>query len=401
MSAVVFRLPDVGEGLAEAEIVDWLVAAGSAVRADQPVVIVETAKAQVELPAPADGVVRELSHQPGDAVPVGGALFVLDTAATTGSGEEQPEPVAAAVPGGRDDAAPSDGRRRVLAAPSTRRFAIEHGIDLAEVTGSGPAGRVLRADVLHVLDTRCARGPGGPATEPAAESGTEARPLRGLRRQMARAMTDAAAIPHITEFREIDATALEQGHQVLRAQAHERGERLTLLAVLVRVLVAALRQHPDLNATFDPDTETVHVHRHLDLGIATATADGLIVPVLRGAAGRSVPELAGEISRLADAARHRTLAVRDTSGGSFTVSNFGSYGTWLGTPLINPPQVAIAGFGRAHDAVVPVDGAPAVRRVLPVVVAADHRLIDGEALASFMTTLERLITVPLLLLGEG
>jgi pyruvate dehydrogenase E2 component (dihydrolipoamide acetyltransferase) len=426
MSTTVFRLPDIGEGLAEAEIVEWLVAAGAEVRADQPVVTVETAKAQVELPAPADGVITELAHGPGDIVPVGSALFTFE-ATGSGAGAVEPAPAsepalatAPAVDGRAVPASPARagaGRRRVLAAPSTRRLAVEHGIELAELTGSGPNGRIVLDDVRAAMaggarsvDGAAPRSPEPvtaqaavtPATTPAepVAGETQVRPLRGLRRQVARAMTAAWSVPHITEFREVDATELERAHRTLRADAEEQGLRLTLLPLLVRAVTTALRRHPDFNATLDMEREEVTLHRRLDVGIAAATPDGLIVPVLRDAGRRSVPGLAREIARLGAGARERSLPLQDTTGGTFTISNFGSYGTWLGTPLINAPQVAIAGFGRVHDAVVPVDGVPAVRRVLPLAVAADHRLIDGEHLGAFVNTLERLIRTPLLLLGE-
>ena len=405
MTDLVFRLPDVGEGLAEAEIVEWLVPVGATVRADQPVVTVETAKAQVELPAPADGVVRELSHAPGDMVPVGEPLFVLETATAPGAGAPT-----GPQPGGPAEIphAPNGARRRVLAAPSTRRLAVEHGIDLAEITGTGPNGRVGPDDVRAALAARPAAAPAArqaaltpsaPRTE-APSGADEVRPLRGLRRQVARTMTATLAIPHITEFREVDATELERAHAALRADAAERGERLTLLPLLVRAVVAALRRHPGLNATLDMGREELTVHARADIGIAAATRDGLVVPVLRDAGRRGIPALGREIARLGDAARERSLTPRETTGGTFTISNFGSYGTWLGTPLINPPQVAIAGFGRIRDAVVPVDGVPAVRRVLPLAVAADHRVVDGADLGAFVGTLERLLRTPLLMLGE-
>ncbi|RBY85996.1 dihydrolipoamide acetyltransferase family protein [Blastococcus sp. TF02A-26] len=397
MSELVFTLPDVGEGLAEAEVIDWLVPLGAAVRADQPVVTVETAKAQVELPAPADGVLRSFLHDPGDTVAVGAPLFVLDTA------DADAEP----APGGLRPGRPG----RVLAAPSTRRFAVTHGLDLRDVRGTGPSGRVLLADAEAALARAADASPAAAAPAPAAEpvgtvrpseapADTDVRPLRGLRRQVARAMTAAWQIPHITEFREIDATELERAHRSLRADAGEQGTRLTLLPLLVRVVVAALRRHPEVNATVDMEREEVTLHRRQHIGIAAATPDGLVVPVLHDAGRRSVPALAREIARLGDAARDRSLTVPETTGATFTVSNFGSYGTWLGTPLINAPQVAIAGFGRVRDAVVPVDGVPAVRRVLPVAVSADHRVLDGDHLGSFVNTLERLVRTPLLLLGE-
>jgi len=409
MTDLVFRLPDVGEGLAEAEIVEWLVKVGDQVRADQPVVTVETAKAQVDLPAPADGVVRSLEAAAADVVNVGSPLFVLDTGATAAAGEPAPHTTgtadptpsrpAAGVPGGRN------GRRRLLAAPRTRRLALELGIDLTELTGTGPHGRVTPDDVRSAAET----GPPAPEPDhptyaaPAAQPGeseVDVRPLRGLRRQIARSMTAAWTVPQITEFREVDATELLRAHRDLRSTVGDQA-RLTLLPLLVRTVIAALRRHPMVNATIDMAAEQWTVHHRHHLGIATATQHGLIVPVLQDAHRLSIVGLAREIVRLGEAARTRSLSVEETTGGTFTISNFGSYGTWLGTPLVNAPQVAIAGFGRVRDAVVPVAGAPAVRPVLPIAVSADHRLIDGDQLGGFVNTLAQLVSSPLLLLGES
>lgn len=382
MTLTEFRLPDVGEGLAEAEIVQWLVEAGAVVRADQALVVVETAKAQVELPAPADGTIIELLCAPGDVVLVGAALLSYETAA--GPTTPIPDRVARA------------SSHRGLAAPSTRRLATERGIDLTGVTGTGPHGRITQADLVVMLGD----SPAAATVEPADSHGDVVRPLRGLRRQVARKMTEAWSIPHVTEFREIDAAELERAYRALKSDLEQRGIRLTLMALMVRGVTVALRRHPDLNATFDSQRLEVTRHRRVDIGIAAATPDGLVVPVLRDAARHSIADLAQEIDRLARGARDRSLPIGDLTGGTTTISNFGSYGTWLGTPLINPPQVAIVGLGRVREAVVPVDGRPEVRRILPLAVAADHRLVDGEHLGAFVTTLERLFRTPLLMLGD-
>ncbi|EFC81433.1 dihydrolipoamide acetyltransferase family protein [Parafrankia sp. EUN1f] len=433
MNEVVFRLPDVGEGLAEAEVVEWLAGVGDAVRADQPVVTIETAKAQVELPSPVDGVMLSLGGGPGDVIPVGEPLFVVATDGGAAAGHigtgASTDDGGDSSGGGRPPApAPEPGpSHRVLAAPSTRRLAVELGVDLRGLAGTGPNGRVTVDDVRAAaaaasgpatpgsprplssaasspsrrsLGSAVAEGAPSALARPPSGADSEIRPLRGLRRQIARAMTAAWTVPHITEFREIDATALERAHRELRSAAGEADPRLTLLPLLVRAVVTALRQHPLLNATLDLDAEQVEVHHRRNIGIAAATGDGLIVPVVSDADRYSIAGLGREINRLGAAARERSLSVAETAGGTFTVSNFGSYGTWLGTPLISPPQVAIAGFGRVRDAVVPVDGVPAVRRVLPVAVSADHRLIDGDQLGAFVNTVERLVAAPLLLLGE-
>jgi pyruvate/2-oxoglutarate dehydrogenase complex dihydrolipoamide acyltransferase (E2) component len=213
-------------------------------------------------------------------------------------------------------------------------------------------------------------------------------------------MQAAAAIPQITEFREVDATALESAVSQLRSAAADGSVRVGPLPVLVRAVIVALRRHPQLNATLDMEAERFEVHHRRHVSIAVATDQGLIAPVLRDAAQFSFVGLARQIGVLSNAARTRSLTVDQVSGGTFTISNFGSYGTWLGTPLVNPPQVAIAGFGRIRDAVVAAEGVPVVRRLLPVAVSADHRLIDGHQLGAFVATLEQLITSPMLLLGE-
>ncbi len=387
MSTLEFRLPDIGEGLSEGEIVAWRVAVGDRVARDQIIVEVETDKSIVELPSPSEGVIAELGGKPGDIIPVGAMLAVL---ATGGVGEvegveEVGGPVATGPP------------RRVLASPATRKLAVEMGVDLAHVQGSGPGGRVTKEDV----QAAAAPVPAGRASPGAAgrraSSEQETVPLRGLRRRIAQTMTQAwQQIPHITDFREIDATRLIE----VRARLRDRiGPELTYSPLFVAAVAAALPRHPALNASLDLDAETITYHPQCHIGIATATDDGLIVPVLHDADRKSLAEIAAEISTLAQAARSRTVTPEQTAGGTFTITNFGSYGGWLGTPVIRPPEAAIAGFGRIHDAVVPVDGVPTVRALLPMVVAADHRLIDGDVLGRFAADLAALLADPVLLLA--
>lgn len=397
MSEYVFTLPDLGEGLAEAEIVQWLVDPGQPVAVDQPLVSVETAKSLVELPSPVAGVVARLGGAPGDIVPVGSPLVVLDRSAPNPTGPSDPT-------------APPGPAARVLAAPSVRRLATEHGVDLSALAGSGPGGRITREDVLAAVAPAAPAAPVAPvapapvAPAPVGDQGPApaadtVRQLRGVRRQIAQAMTRSWAIPHITEFREIDATALLAARDELRA-SEGAPEHFSVLPVLVRVVTTALRRHPLFNATLDMDREEVTVHAACHVGIATATEHGLVVPVLRDADRLGVFELGRRIAKLATAARSRSLSPADTTGATFTVTNFGSYGTWLGTPLIAAPQVGIVGFGRIRDAVVAVDGAPVVRAVLPIAVSADHRVLDGDQVAGFVRTVELLVTRPLLLLAE-
>jgi pyruvate/2-oxoglutarate dehydrogenase complex dihydrolipoamide acyltransferase (E2) component len=379
-------MPDVGEGLGEGEIVSWRVAVGDRVARDQIILEVETDKSVVELPAPADGVITELGGRPGDVLAVGAVLAVIDTGA-----------------GGDASTA-----HRALASPATRKLALQLGVDLAQVQGSGPGGRVTRQDVEAAAQPgRKSQVEPGPVEAPApvmppapeGSADVEVVPLRGLRRRIAQTMTQSwREIPHITDFREVDATRLVQ----VRARLRERlGAHLTYLPLFVAAAAAALRRHPALNASLDARAETVTYHRRCHIGIATATGDGLIVPVLHNADRKSLAEIADEAAALAEAARARRVTRAQTSHGTFTITNFGSYGSWLGTPMIRPFEAGIAGFGRIHDAVVAVDGVPAVRPLLPLVIAADHRLIDGDTLGRFAADLAELLADPVLLLADG
>lgn len=374
-----FRLPDVGEGLGEGEILAWRVAPGDRIARDQAIVDVQTDKSVVELPAPVDGVIAELGGKVGDVLPVGAVLAVI----ATGDGPATP------------------AERRPLASPATRKLALGLGVDLRAVHGSGPRGRVTNEDVRQAAQA---------VQEPAAlqddllqdepRDDVEVVPLRGLRRRIAQTTTQAwREIPHITGFREVDATELVRARGRLRERLEPEGIRLTFLPLFVKAVAVALDRHPALNASLDLAAGTVTYHRRRHIGIATATPDGLIVPVLHDADRKSLVEIAREAAALAEAARARTIAPEQTAGGTFTITNTGSYGAWFGTPVIRPPEAAIAAFGRIRDAVVPVDGTPAVRPLLPLTVAADHRLIDGDVLGAFAADLAELLSDPVLLLA--
>ena len=407
----VFRLPDIGEGLAEAEVVLWMVAEGDVVVVDQPVVLVETAKAQVELPTPFAGTVTSLGARAGAVLDVGAPLLTVRTssavpAAVPGSVAARVSPAVPVPPSQTSPAAP---RARPLAAPSTRRLARELGVELAHVSGTGPAGRVLSSDVEAAVRPAGAAPPAEhPVVAPAAvvpppvvgARADRVVPLRGLRREIARSMTVAWQVPHVTEFREVDATRLLQAQARLRERAPAGAPRLTLLPLFVLACARALRRSPRFNASLDLEAGTITEHGRVDVGIATSSPDGLLVPVVRNAEAGSLPGLAARIEEVTARARSRTAAPEELRGGTFTVTNFGSFGTWLGVPVIRPPEVAIAGFGRVGDRVVPVDGQPVVRPTLPIVVSADHRLNDGADLAAFVDDVAAYCSDPVLLLGD-
>jgi pyruvate/2-oxoglutarate dehydrogenase complex dihydrolipoamide acyltransferase (E2) component len=393
-----FRLPDVGEGIDGADIVAWRAAVGDRVEEDQELVEVQTDKAIVVIPSPATGVLTALGAPEGERLAVGAVLATIEP--------DGAEPAAAEAPAAPAEPAPAAASaRRPLAAPATRRRARELGVELAAVTGSGPQGRILREDVER------AAAPPPRAVAPAAQprpatAPGEVVPLRGVRRAIAKTLTRAwQEIPHIVDYREVDATRLLEAREAVRARARDRGEdelanALTPTPLIAAAAVRALRDHPYVNASIDLEREEITLHGHVGLGIATATPEGLMVPVVHDAQRLSVAELALRIAALSRAARERRLGLDELRGGTFTVNNFGALGVWLGTPIILPPQVANLGVGAVRDRVVAIDGEPRVRPVCALSVSGDHRVLDGDTLAAFVTHVVAMLEQPLLIFED-
>ena len=412
MSDYRFDLPDVGEGLSEGEIVHWHVGEGDAVAADQIIVDVQTDKAVVEIPSPVAGTVRSLGGAVGATLSVGAMLAVIETAAPAeergGDSPSQMLPQAPAASAPRKAA--SGRRRRALASPATRKLAVELGVDIASLAGTGERGRITRDDVERAAEAPPAASPpvadDAPPAPPVA--GAEAapaqdriEPLRGLRRQVARTMQAAwRDIPHILTFHEIDATRLVAARRALIAEFEPDGVKPSYLPLVMKACAAALRRHPRFNASLDMEAERIVYRGRVNIGFATATPDGLVVPVIHDVDTKSMLALAREIAALAEAARTRAVKLEQLRGGTFTVSNYGSYGGHFGTPIIRPPEVAILGVGAIRETVVPVDGAPAVRPSLPLAVSTDHRLNDGEHLGAFAATVGAYLGEPARLLGR-
>jgi pyruvate/2-oxoglutarate dehydrogenase complex dihydrolipoamide acyltransferase (E2) component len=382
-----FRLPDVGEGIATAEIIAWQVAEGDHVREHDDLVEIQTDKATVVIPCPATGVVARLCAAAGDTIEVGAVLAVIDANG--------------AAPERRRDGLP-------LAAPTTRRLARELGVALEDVAGSGPHGRILREDVEHAAAGTRAPAPTAPrepAPAPAAAAG-EVVPLRGVRRTIAHTLTRAwQEVPRVIDYREVDATALLRARASLKQRALDRGDEalaqaLTPTPLIVRAAVIAARDNPYVNASIDLEREQITLHGRYHVGIATAGPDGLTVPVVHDADQRSLAEIALEIVALARAARDRRLTPEQLAGPTFTVNNFGSLGTWLGTPIVRPPEVVNLGVGAIRDRVVAVEGAPVVRPTLVLSVAGDHRVLDGDTLAAFVNQVAALLEDPVLLFED-
>jgi pyruvate/2-oxoglutarate dehydrogenase complex dihydrolipoamide acyltransferase (E2) component len=318
-----------------------------------------------------------------------------------------------------------------LAAPTTRKLARELGVALEDVAGSGPHGRILREDV-----ERAAAGPAAPgaadapspapgadapparasraaarlaaphARRPDAGGPGEVVPLRGVRRTIAHALTRAwLEVPRIVDYREVDATALLRARESLRARARDRGDEalakaLTPTPFAVRAAVLAAMEHPYVNASIDLEREEITLHDRYHVGIAAAGPDGLTVPVVHDADRRSLAELAHEVVALSQAARERRLRPDQLAGPTLTVNNFGSLGTWMGTPIVRPPEVVNVGVGAIRDRVVAVDGAPVVRPIMVLSIAADHRVLDGDGLAAFVDDVAKLLEDPVLLFED-
>ncbi|WP_062472089.1 dihydrolipoamide acetyltransferase family protein [Variovorax boronicumulans] len=404
MGTLTIKVPDLGEGIAEVELVAWRVQPGDTVTEDQVLADVMTDKATVEIPSPVAGRVVALGGEVGQQIAVGAELIRIDVA---GGGEAQ-EPVPAvsavsaaapaAVPAPDERARPSGGKP--LASPAVRHRATVLGIDLRQVPGSSADGRVLHED----LDAWLLRRPGPPAPDAARYTerhDEEAVPVTGVRRRIAQRMQDAMRrIPHFTYVEEVDVTELE----LLRARINERwgGERahLTLLPLLVRAVVLAVPRFPQINARFDDEAGVLTRHGAVHVGIATQTAAGLMVPVLRHAEARDLWSSATEIARLADAARAGRATRDELSGSTLTVTSLGALGGIASTPIINAPEVAIVGVNRIVQRPVMLGGAVVARRMMNLSSSFDHRVVDGQLAAEFVQAVRASLECPALLFIE-
>lgn len=442
-----FRLPDLGEGLTEAEIVRVLVAAGDEVKEDQPILLVETEKAQVELPSPFGGRVATIHVRPGERVKVGSVLVSFEgpggrvTPASGAPAGAKAAPRPAPAPAAPAPAPAATGVPPA-ATPATRRLARELGVELAAVRGSGPGGRITDEDVRAAAGrppgmARIAEGErgapagaraaapardGAPGVEepveparPLARQGelpplprfeqwgpVEREPLRGVRRRSAEHLALAwAVIPHVTQHDEADITALEGLRRRHQARIREGGGELTLTACLVKASALTLKAHPRFNASLDAETGELVKKGYYHIGVAVDTERGLIVPVLRDVDRKRLVEIARELPALAARARDGKASLEELRGGTFTVTNTGGLGGTGATPIINYPEVAILGVGRAREMPVVRDGQVVVRLILPLSLAFDHRVIDGMEAARFVADLVHLLEDPERLLLEA
>jgi pyruvate dehydrogenase E2 component (dihydrolipoamide acetyltransferase) len=412
-----FLLPDIGEGLTEAEIVRWLVPEGGHVEADQPVVEVETDKAVVEIPSPFAGTVLRHGGVEGETIRVGSVLVVIGEdgeveASDTAAPAMEPSHAAAPIVGSLSEeaevlspvgpAAGSEGAKEIKALPIVRKLAREMGVDLGQVRGTGPEGRVTREDVVSAAPSATEEPrPTGESTPQESASSAEVsdederRPLSRLRRTIASNMARSwAEIPHVTTFDEVDATRLVEIRSALSTR-HE--VKLPMEALVIKAVIPALEAFPDFNATLDGDDLIVHGAHHI--GIAVDTPDGLLVAVVRDAAALAVLDIASEVRRLGEGARERSLAPDELTGQTFTVSNIGAVGGGQGTPIVPYGTTAILSVGRAQEKVVVSNGDLAIAPVMPLSLSYDHRVIDGAQGRRFMALVIENLEEPALFLA--
>jgi 2-oxoisovalerate dehydrogenase E2 component (dihydrolipoyl transacylase) len=410
MSQYIFKMPDLGEGTVEAEIVAWHTKPGDAVQEDQLIVEVMTDKAAVEVPAPVSGKVLSVSGAPGDKVPVGAPLIVFEVGEASpvvaappaqAAAPAAPAPVAVTSASRAPAIEPANGAARngrIMTSPANRRRAREAGIDLSSVSGSGPGGRIVRAD-LEQLQSDSANGRAAPARPESAkpqpaDTVTEIKVI-GLRRVIAERMSEAKRnIPHFAYVEEVDVTELESLRVHLNGQRAKDAASMSFLPLVVLALTRVLESFPQCNVLHDAARGVLVRHRAAHVGIATQTPDGLKVPVIRNAQSLGVWEIAAEIRRLAERARTNKATREELSGSTITVTSLGKLGGIASTPIINAPEVAIIGLNKAVERPMVHQGAITVRRIMNLSSSFDHRFVDGYDAAAMIQALKELLEHP-------
>ena len=449
MAMFEYRMPELGEGLHEGEIVKWHVKPGDSIKEDDILMEVQNDKAVVEVPSPVTGVVKEVKVAEGTVAVVGDVLAVIDAegelpVSAHGGGHGHAEapaapsaPAAAPAPVPSNPIAPAaapaaaeavkpgtvpDGGTRgnvvapgaVLATPSVRKLAREKGVDLGQVKPTGKHGRITKEDVLNFVPGAAAApaaapaaaegAPAAAAAKPAAPTGDrveERVPFKGIRKVIAQAMVKSVyTAPHVTIMDEVDVTALVELRGRAKALAEKRGVKLTYLPFIVKALIAALREYPILNSTLDEAANEIVYKKYYNIGIATDTDNGLVVPVVQDADRKNIYSIAGEIRELATKARDGKLAPNEMRGSTFSITNIGSAGGMFFTPVINFPEVAILGTGRISEKPVVKNGEIVIGQVMALSLSFDHRLIDGATAQNAMNHIKRLLEDPELLIME-
>ena len=420
--ATEFKLPDLGEGVEAGDVVSVLVAEGDTVEVDQSVVELETDKALVEVPSSVAGTITKIHISAGDRVPVGSLLISVEEGEKSVSAdpepeaeapapapEEKPEPVAEVPkptpPAPRPPASTSNGGP-IPAAPSTRRFARELGVDLTQVAGSGPGGRISQDDVKAAVRDRQIGGPAPTAPVELPDfsrwGNIERQPLSKVRQIIAKNMSQAwQQVAHVTQFDRADVTDLEAFRQRNKEKAEALGAKLTPTVLALKAIITALKTFPQFNASLDTGANEIILKHYYNLGIAVDTERGLLVPVIKDVDRKDILELALELGDISNRARTGKIGLDELQGGTFTVTNLGSLGVGEFTPIVNHPEVAILGFGRAREEATVREGRIEPRLIMPLALSYDHRIIDGADGARFMRKIVDALENPELMLMGG
>lgn len=417
----VFKLPDIGEGIHEGEIVKWFIEEGQEINEDDVMCEVQNDKAVVEIPSPVEGTVEKIHVEEGEVAVVGDPLITFDAegyesddseeadepaeAEATDKKEEQPQAQSAETDEGQDE------DKRVIAMPSVRKYARDNDVNIQEVSGTGKNGRILKEDVDSFLsgdqpaETAQAEETSQAVQKPVVPEGDfpETRePMSGIRKAIANAMVNSKTkAPHVTLMDDIDVTELVAHRRKFKEVAAEQEIKLTYLPYVVKALISALKKYPILNASIDDQTDEIVQKHYYNVGIAADTDKGLLVPVVKNADRKSVFEISQEINELAEKARDGKLAPNEMQGASSTITNIGSAGGQWFTPVINYPEAAILGIGRIADKPIVRDGEIVVAPVLALSLSFDHRIVDGATAQLALNQIKRLLNDPQLIMMEA
>ncbi len=387
-----FKFADLGEGIAEGEIVKWFVQEGSAVTVDQTLLEIETDKAIVPIPSPFAGTIKAIHGKEGEIIKVGDVLVEFsdeklkkDFGSVVGLLEEAPEDL--------EEARPDPGVvEKSRAIPSVRVLARSIGVDLNRVKGTGPEGRVRKEDVLAYSSSEVLRPP----------DSVERIPFRGIRRRAARLVADSVQkIPHVTFMDKADMTRLQEVREQEKTSVEKQGLKLTYLPFIIKSVIAGLKLFPYLNSSLDEGRQEIILKKYYHIGIAVDTPNGLMVFALKNADQKSILEIARELNDLGQKAAARTIDLKDLKGSTFTITNYGVIGGTYGTPIINYPEAAILGVGKIEDQPVVINGEIVIRKIAPLSLAFDHRLIDGADAGRFLNAVIEHMQNPNLLLIES
>ncbi|MEM2236752.1 MAG: dihydrolipoamide acetyltransferase family protein [Candidatus Caldarchaeum sp.] len=366
---VVIKLPDIGEGIAEGEVIRYLVNEGDYVDKYQPLVEIMTVKVNVEIPSPVKGRVVKIIAQPGQVLKVGEPFIEIES-------EEAVEEVQARAPATTSAAETSPQLRKtasVIATPAVKKLAKELGVDLSRVQGTGPGGRITEEDVRR------------------AASGYETRiPIKGLRRMVAEKLVTAKSkTALVTVFEEVNAEELVKLRDEMRQLQHEKGVKLTFMPFIMKALTEAVKQYPAINGWIDEEKNEIVLSKVVNIGFAVDTPNGLLVPIVKNVESKDIWTLAKEVEELAEKARLGKLSLDDVRGGTISISNYGSLGSLSGTPIVNYPEIAIVGVGRLERRPVVKDGQVVVGEVIQLAVTMDHRAVDGGTMSGFVLALKK------------